>query len=1035
MNQQISTKWIWIALVISLTALCAINQISFALTPAGTVIGNSATATYRDTLNNEYTTTSNIVQTTVLEVCGVDVLPESGVTMNGIAGQTVYLVYQVQNTGNGENTFNLSISNQVGSPSATYLIYRDANQNGVVDPAENTAITQITLSMGATASVIVGVSLPAGAGAQYTFNLNATGTAPGSCTDFETGTVNVVNDALITATKAVDRATAVPDDLLTYTITFINNGTKAAKSHDGFTINGVTGMEGILVYDQIPAGSTFHPGSASGNPTVNPTGYPVYSGNGTTWFTTEAGVGGTITHVGYFMQDANPSNDVEEAVLAVNQQGTFIFKVRINLPFNDTDRSVDNMASVRYSNDGGTQQDVNTNEVHTTIPAAATADITNGPLPATNEDDEAPPRGNSADYTDDNLKKNVVAGSWVTFTHQVINDDLGNNDVINLRVDTDALETSLPTGYIVEFWNSDGSAKLIDTNNDGLVDVGTVTANGGTRTYTVKVFIPSSTPTEAQDGTIDYWVTILASSSNNPSEVDRSRDNIDGVVAASVDIARNGAAGDNKDNHPSDGNTDGTNDGDDILPAHTTPIDPGSTATYRIQVVNTGGSSDSFALTATTPVTPIPGGTIRLFEDSNCDGVGDTQITDTPLLGGTVLTQAASNTNFLVVQDVANFSVGDKVIVGLNGTLLTVDEVDVGSKTIKVSANVTASAGTLVSESYCVVMTVATLSSTPAGSYNIVVKATSGVSGAFNDMDVNLTVNEVCGVTLSPDGSDQVPPGGTTTYVHTVVNTGNSTRYVRISHTIASPQLSYLFVANGNNWRTVGTDGKAGTSDDGPPLADGDTAVIDTVYIQLAAGASAQFRIRVFAPSGVTPGTVESVTLKAEADKDGDFGTKTDQCIDDAVDTTTVIQGFLQLQKSQSVSDTDGPNTVTGVCGAGPDGIPTSTNPTEGGPCDEITYTVRYQNIGTQDAVRVVISDNIPNYTTYVSGSLVDDVNCNGTADAGEAKTDASSDDAAEYDSVNKLVRFRVGTGANASIGGTLSPGQQGCIIFKVKIQ
>ncbi len=39
-----------------------------ALTPAGTVIGNAATATYTDEDNNEYTTTSNIVQTVVLPI-------------------------------------------------------------------------------------------------------------------------------------------------------------------------------------------------------------------------------------------------------------------------------------------------------------------------------------------------------------------------------------------------------------------------------------------------------------------------------------------------------------------------------------------------------------------------------------------------------------------------------------------------------------------------------------------------------------------------------------------------------------------------------------------------------------------------------------------------------------------------------------------------------------------------------------------------------------------------------------------------------
>jgi hypothetical protein len=60
------------------------------------------------------------------------------------------------------------------------------------------------------------------------------------------------------------------------------------------------------------------------------------------------------------------------------------------------------------------------------------------------------------------------------------------------------------------------------------------------------------------------------------------------------------------------------------------------------------------------------------------------------------------------------------------------------------------------------------------------------------------------------------------------------------------------------------------------------------------------------------------------------------------------------------------------------------------------------------------------------------DTNCDGQCDTN--LTDSAGDDAAEYDSSNNKVVFRVGENATATKGGTLNPGQGGCVIFKVKV-
>ena len=156
MEWRKSSHFPFFVLILGFLAACLFTPLrAHALTPARTVIGNAATATYYDENNNFYTTTSNIVQTVVQEVCGVDVA--GGGTYQGVPGQTVYVPFTVKNTGNGENTFNLSADGTY-----TKHIYLDENQNGVIDPGEQ-EVSSVTLGMGETAHIVVAVSVPAGA--------------------------------------------------------------------------------------------------------------------------------------------------------------------------------------------------------------------------------------------------------------------------------------------------------------------------------------------------------------------------------------------------------------------------------------------------------------------------------------------------------------------------------------------------------------------------------------------------------------------------------------------------------------------------------------------------------------------------------------------------------------------------------------------------------------------------------------------------------------------------------------------------------
>ena len=987
----------------SLSLLALLGGLAFsspeaeALTPAGTVISNAATAVYMDENNNQYTTTSNVVQTTVEAVCSVTTA--GGGDYEGTPGQTVYVPFEVTNGGNSQFTFNLSTV-EVSGPSYTKHIYLDENGNGLVDPGEQ-EVSSITLGMGETKHIVVAVSVDSGAnvGDKDQFKLHVENPNNSSCASDRNASVTVISDALIQATKSVDKTEANPGDTLTYRINFKNVGLKPAKAvdhlkvdlnDDGTVDSNEQDVEGILIKDQIPTGATYKSGSATGTPT---SGYPVYSSDGQTWYKSEDKVPSGVNYVGFFIPDSNPTDNTQGDVLDADQEGYLEFQVTVNSPFDDSDMSVDNEATVDYAKSDGTPQEVDTNDTHTSIPPSATADIAVSQQ-VSSWDQVEEDSGNN--WQNDNVISQAPAGSWVVFKHSAANRS-NNDDVIELSAE------NVPSGVTVEFWNADGTAKLIDTDGDGKVDLGTVPAKSK-KDFTVKVFIPANA-----DQTGGY-VDIVATSKNNPSEQDKSRDTVQHVVRAGVDLGKSGTVGDDV-NNPSDNNTDGTNDSDDVLPAdngHNGVVDvvnPGETAVYSLEIANTGASSDQYSLSANLP-SQLSGANVQFSTDPNCDGdPSDGQvITDTPLLGGTLLkTDAAAGSNTLHVYDVSSFTAGDTVIVGAgtdHSEKVTIQSVDIENKTITLAQNLASDhpAGEKVSEDICVVLTVTTADNTSPGDYNVVVNTTSKNSNATDNMDAYLKVNEVCGVSVSPDHSDQLPPSGTTTYQHVVKNSGNTDATVTITLDTTNKQLSYTILDENSN--PVGT----------------------TYTVTLHPGEQKTFYVKVNAPSDVSSGYVENLTVKAESDINGD---NTPDCSDDAVDTTTIISGYLQLVKSKQELDTGGIDN-TGACTNNPDGVVP-------GPCDTIVYKIKYKNIGDKDALDVIITDPIPDHTTYVPGSLCLDANCDGTCDT--TLTDGSGDDQAEFDSTNNLVRFRVGTGADATKGGTVSPNQEGCVIFKVQIQ
>ncbi|RIH88748.1 hypothetical protein Mlute_00536 [Meiothermus luteus] len=106
---------------------------------------------------------------------------------------------------------------------------------------------------------------------------------------------------------------------------------------------------------------------------------------------------------------------------------------------------------------------------------------------------------------------------------------------------------------------------------------------------------------------------------------------------------------------------------------------------------------------------------------------------------------------------------------------------------------------------------------------------------------------------------------------------------------------------------------------------------------------------------------------------------------------------------------------------------------------DVLEYTISFTNTGGDGATNVVVRDPIPAGTQYVPGSL--QVLSNAAAAPTGTFTDASGDDIAEYATACSelsgsppCVRFRLGTGANATQGGLILPSQGASVRFRVQV-
>jgi mucin-19 len=211
---------------------------------------------------------------------------------NALAGTTIYYPHIFTANTTGTVTFSTTNVAAPANPGWVNTIYRDTNCNGALDGTEgSTTFSSVGMSAGQNVCILVREFVPAAAtgGAQDVITVTASfafaNAAPALSTNHvhtDTTTVASTSSAGLQLVKSVDKSAALPNEILTYTITYTNTGTSPITS--------------VVVNDSTPA-FTVYVGASAGCPaliirtTCTVTSEPANNASGSVVWTITGSVG------------------------------------------------------------------------------------------------------------------------------------------------------------------------------------------------------------------------------------------------------------------------------------------------------------------------------------------------------------------------------------------------------------------------------------------------------------------------------------------------------------------------------------------------------------------------------------------------------------------------------------------------------------------------------------------------------------------------------------------------------------------------
>ena len=523
---------------------------------AGTSIGNQATATYNDGSNIPRDVQSNSVTTTIQQVAAVDLADPRNI--NAAPGAPVALPHTIQNNGNGNDSFGITLINLTGF-GINPQIYADANQDGV--PDNNTPITVTpSLQPGEKFNFVIVGTVPAAQAAGTTSSLDvvATSVNTGTIKDTNTDTVRVSNNAIINVVKSVG---APVNGVYTYTLTYTNNSNVAAGK--------------VVLTDALDARLAYQ----------NATGR--WSVSGATPLTDP--VAGDPAGIDYSFT----GNTVSATIASVPARTTGRVSFAVTVA-NTTPGTIPNFANFNYDDDNDGNPVGGTPAVNGTT-NTVDVNIAQAPAVTISSDSQGP----------------VPQGSTVVFTNTVTNNGNGT-DVFNITLNP-ATATQFPAGTVFQLFQPGGAAALLDSNGDGIPDTGplaprpagTPAANPvGTYNVVVKAILP---PTVS--GTGPYVVNVIATSTTGAKPVATGTDTVTSITKSTVDIT-NRTGG-----QPTGGTRiDETTNGN-VTPVLALAGNPGSVVIFPLSANNKSAVNDNYALSFV-PTPALPAGFSVVFKDT-----------------------------------------------------------------------------------------------------------------------------------------------------------------------------------------------------------------------------------------------------------------------------------------------------------------------------------------------------------------------------------------------------------------------------------
>lgn len=921
------------ALALAAVFLMGSSSALAAAPAANSSISNQASASYLDTNGNAQVAASNVVVTTVQQVGSftLDAKATTGGPLDivnvksGAAGAVIYAPHVLINTGNGADSFNISVAGSTKFQKVE--IYSDTNSDGLPDSAT-------PLCSGTTGCTVPTAQTVAGSNGKLSFvvaySIPTTATGTGA---FDVGDVTVTPITASTSMYATSNQSVSVQDTVSLTTTAafnvsnaigqpgsginppsgawptaINNGKRSSSASCATTWSSTLASSATCTYTTYTI-TYSNTGGAAGRFNMQDvigtgatagftyvTGSAVWSNNSGAALAETAGSNSTL-NVDFAYDSATKKLTFVDNALPVNTTRTLSFVVLVNSTAAVKDSTTTSTVTYNPADASGATASApvsvsasSSNQAAFTV--AGTYSIVVGTAASATASDALDSTAGTplTAATDTQTLAKVAAGKPAVFTHTVYN--LGNDtDTVNVSV----ASNTFPSGTIFRFYKADGTTQLSDTNADGVVDTGPI-ASGSSVKIIVTAIVPTTTTANAA---ANYNLVLLGTSAGDTTLKDASSDNLTAVTGPFIDLTNNSAAGVSSSGSNADVGT-----GPSASPTVSNASVPaGSWTTFDLWLTNNDSTANSYALSASSttgfPGTLPSGWTVKFVAGAT---------TSASCAAATAITSTAS--------------------------------VAAGSNT-----EVTA----------CVYVPLTQVQVTQAVYFQA--KATGAASDGSTPVDIiydQVVVTSAAatyGASLTPNGEGQVAPAGSVVYAHLVQATGTATCAAGATVSVTLPAADVT--AGWTYAAYIDTNGNG-------QLDAADTLVTSaTTLPAVVPGTPLYLLVKVFAPGGAVAGATDIATVKV------DFSaTTTTGCgAPTATDTSKVVTGQVRLYASQAKN----PNATCDAAGITTALGSLTANAISAKPGECIVYQLTAVNEGTSVLTNLNLTDVVPAYTTLTT--------------------------------------------------------------------